>query len=113
MTNREALNYAVANLENEEVISKLNAMIEALDRKSANRKPTEKQIQNEGFKAQIVEYLTNCDGGKTVTEIQMAIPELNPTLVPNQRVSAIVRGLVEAGTLRKYVEKRKSYFAIA
>jgi len=114
MTNKEALNYAIANIDNEEVVAKLTKMVEALDRKAENRKPTEKQIQNEAFKAQIIEYLTGLDGeGKTVTEIQMAIPDLNPAQVPNQRASAIIRGLVEAGTLRKYVEKRKSYFAIA
>ena len=114
MTNKEALNYAVANLDNEEVVAKLEAMIAALERKAENRKPTSKQIENEDFKAQILEYLAqNADGKFTVTEIQNAIPALNPQIVPNQRASAIIRGLVEAGKVAKTVEKRKSYFAIA
>ena len=114
MTNKEALNYAVANLDNEEVIQKLEAMIAALERKAENRKPTSKQIENEAFKEMIVNFLKANEGQKfTVTEIQMAIPELNPQNVPNQRASAIIRGLVEKEILTKVVEKRKSYFAIA
>ena len=114
MTNRQALEYAIANLDNAEVVDKLKTMVVALDKKSANRKPTAQQEQNEKFKVMIMEYLQGLAGeGKTVTEIQNAIPELNPSQVTNQRVSAIIRTMVDAGQVQKYVEKRKSYFAVA
>lgn len=114
MTNKEALVFAKENITNEEVIQKLEAMIAALERKAENRKPTSKQIENEAFKEMIVNFLKANEGQKfTVTEIQMAIPELNPQNVPNQRASAIIRGLVEKEVLTKVIEKRKSYFAIA
>jgi len=113
MTNREALNYAVANIDNHEVIQKLEAMIVALDKKAQNRKPTKAQEENAKFKEMIVNFLTECGEAKTVTEIQLAIPDLNPAKVTNQRAGAIIRGLVDAGTLVRTVEKRKAYFGIA
>lgn len=114
MTNRQALEYAVANLDNAEVIAKLENMITALDKKAANRKPTKTQEENVKFKEMIVNFLTeNAGKGFTITEIQNAIPDLNPAKVTNQRAGAIVRGLVDAEIVTRTVEKRKAYFAIA
>lgn len=114
MTNRQALEYAVANIDNADVIAKLEAMITALDKKAANRKPTKAQEENVKFKEMIVNFLTdNAGQGFTVTEIQNAIPDLNPAKVTNQRAGAIIRGLVDAEIVTRTVEKRKAYFAIA
>lgn len=114
MTNRQALEYAVANIDNAEVIAKLEGMITALDKKAANRKPTKAQEENVKFKEMIVNFLTeNAGKGFTVTEIQNAIPALNPAQVTNQRAGAIIRGLVDAEIVTRTVEKRKAYFAIA
>lgn len=123
LTNRKALEYAICLINNDdsmcamydpdEVIAKLEAMITALDKKAQNRKPTAQQEQNEKFKEMIINFLTECGECKTVTEIQLAIPDLNPAQVTNQRAGAIIRELVKAGTLVRTVEKRKAYFGIA
>ena len=114
MTNKEALVFAKENIDNAEVIAKLENMIVALEKKAANRKPTKAQEENVKFKEMIVNFLTdNAGKGFTVTEIQNAIPDLNPAKVTNQRAGAIIRGLVDAEIVTRTVEKRKAYFAIA
>ena len=75
MTNRELF---TALLKIEEVkanplyVEKINALIEGIDRKNANRKPTAKQKENEGIKEEILTAL-DTGHGRTVSEI-MKIP---------------------------------------
>lgn len=114
MTQKIALNYVVENCElPEEVKAKIESMIVALEKKSAKsgeRKPTKTQVANEGFKAIIVD---NMEHGRlyTITEIAKEMPfgeELS-----NQRVSALVRQLKDAGIVVRTEEKRKAYFSLA
>lgn len=114
MTQKIALNYVIDNCElPEEVKAKIESMIVALEKKSAKsgeRKPTKTQVANEGFKAIIVD---NMEHGRlyTVTEIAKEMPfgeELS-----NQRVSALVRQLKDAGIVVRTEEKRKAYFSLA
>ena len=114
MTQKVALNYVIENCElPEEVKAKIESMIVALEKKSAKsgeRKPTKTQVANEGFKAIIVD---NMEHGRlyTITEIAKEMPfgeELS-----NQRVSALVRQLKDAGVVVRTEEKRKAYFSLA
>lgn len=114
MTQKVALNYVVENCElPEEVKAKIESMIASLEKKSAKsgeRKPTKTQIANEGFKSIIVD---NMEHGRlyTITEIAKEMPfgeELS-----NQRVSALVRQLKDAGIVVRTEEKRKAYFSLA
>lgn len=114
MTQKVALNYVIDNCElPEEVKAKIESMIVALEKKSAKsgeRKPTKTQVANEGFKAIIVD---NMEHGRlyTITEIAKEMPfgeELS-----NQRVSALVRQLKDAGVVVRTEEKRKAYFSLA
>lgn len=114
MTQKVALNYVVENCElPEEVKAKIESMIVALEKKSAKsgeRKPTKTQIANEVFKSIIVD---NMEHGRlyTITEIAKEMPfgeELS-----NQRVSALVRQLKDAGIVVRTEEKRKAYFSLA
>lgn len=114
MTQKVALNYVVENCElPEEVKAKIESMIVALEKKSAKsgeRKPTKTQIANEGFKSIIVDNMEH-DRLYTITEIAKEMPfgeELS-----NQRVSALVRQLKDAGIVVRTEEKRKAYFSLA
>jgi len=112
MTNVKALAYAIekGNFPTE-VTEKLTAIKTSFEKKSASKKPTANQEANEGFKATIIEVLTNAEKALTVTEIQTANAELGA--LSNQRVSALLRQLIDAGRVVKTIEKKKSYFAIA
>jgi len=85
--------------------------IEVLNRKSSNKKPTKTQVENEGYKNIIRSALTTADEGVTVTELQ----RLDDTLgtLSNQRVSALLRQMVEVGEVVKTIDKKKSYFSLA
>ena len=112
LTNRKALQYAIDNLDNEDIIAKLQGMVDALDRKAnAERKPTAKQIENEGLKEELVAFLTaNVGKGFTVTELIKSVDVLAEA--SNQKVSALLRQLKLDGKVESYTEKRKSYFRI-
>lgn len=83
--------------------------IELLNNKSANKKATKTQEENVEIKAVIKSVLTA--EGATVTEIQSKNEVLSN--LSNQRVSALLRQLVEAGEAVKTTDKKKSYFAAA
>lgn len=83
--------------------------IEVLERKTAGRKATATQEQNEGIKAVILETLGTVEKA-TVSELIKANDELRE--LSNQKVSALLRQLVEAGKVDKFVDKKKSYFSL-
>ena len=91
----------VAYLENE---------LALLDKKAQNKKATKTQEQNIGIKATILQVLATIGSG-TVTDIQNGNEELSA--LSNQKVSALVRQLVESGEVVKTVDKKKSIFSLA
>ena len=91
----------VAYLENE---------LALLDKKAQNKKATKTQEQNVGIKATILEVLATIGSG-TVTDIQNGNEELSA--LSNQKVSALVRQLVESGDVVKTTDKKKSIFSLA
>ena len=111
MTYVEALNIAIASVDNEEAVERLTALRDAtVKRNSAERKPTKVQEANEGIKAEILEFLA--DGGKhTVSEIMEGVASLNGA--SNQKAASLVRQLKDAGVLVREEIKRKAYFHLA
>ena len=91
----------VAYLENE---------LALLNKKAQNKKATKTQEQNVGIKATILEVLATIGSG-TVTEIQNGNAELSA--LSNQKVSALVRQLVESGEVVRTTDKKKSIFSLA
>ena len=91
----------VAYLENE---------LALLDKKAQNKKATKTQEQNVGITATILKVLATIGSG-TVTDIQNGNEELST--LSNQKVSALVRQLVESGEVVKTTDKKKSIFSLA
>ena len=91
----------VAYLENE---------LALLDKKAQNKKATKTQEQNKGIKTTILKVLATIGSG-TVTDIQNGNEELST--LSNQKVSALVRQLIESGEVVKTVDKKKSIFSLA
>ena len=96
--------------DNAEMVAFIDHEIELLDKKSFNKKATKTQEANVGIKSTILAVL---EGGKsmTVTEMQGASTELGK--LSNQKVSALVRQLVEAGKVVKTIDKKVSRFSLA
>ena len=112
MTQRDYFNEIIALArENDrmDIVTFAEGRIEALDKKSGSKKPTKTQEENISLKEEIVSVLTS--EGATVTEIQAKSDVLDS--LSNQRVSALLKQLVEAGRVVKTIDKKKSYFSIA
>lgn len=115
MTNAQALEIALEVLKETdtekytEVIEKLDKMLVQVNKKSsANRKPTATQLENEGLRAKIAEYLTNTGKRLTVSEMMKEIEGLEE--LSNQRVTSLATSLYKEGKIEREVEKRKAYF---
>jgi hypothetical protein len=100
----------VAN--NEEMVAFIDHEIELLERKSNSpKKPTKTQVENDGFKADIVAYLTGVDAPKTIKELQTEIPSISG--LTNQRITHMLTDLVKAETLTKEYVKKTPYYSVA
>jgi hypothetical protein len=110
MTNKKALMYVVENFAEmpTDVAEKINAMITSLDKKSANRKPTKVQEQNEKLKEVILETLT--DKGMTVSEVIASNKEFEG--LSNQKISALLNQMAKAEEIEKVTDKKKSLFKL-
>ena len=82
----------------------------------ADRKPTKTQVENEGFKASILEFLATCEAPVTIGEICKAIG-----IESNQKVSALVSQMLTIrkgevnpdGKVVRSEVKGKAHFALA
>lgn len=115
MTKRDYFNilrksYPVTAENYNDVIAFIDHEIELLERKnSAEKKPTATQKANADLKAAILESMVK-DRNYTITEMIKEFPALSE--LTNQKVSAMVRQLVEANLIEKIEDKRKSYFRL-
>ena len=113
MTKREMFT-EIRNIvaDNEEMVAFIDHEIELLERKSNSpKKPTKTQIENDGFKAEIVAYLTEVDTPKTIKELQAEIPSISD--LTNQRITHMLTDLVKAETLTKEYVKKTPYYSVA
>lgn len=84
--------------------------LDLLAKKNSSKKPTATQVANEGIKTAILNGLN--EGVKyTITDIMKSVPECAD--LTNQKVSAIVRQMVDEKTIERIEEKRKAYFVLA
>ena len=79
----------------------------------ANRKvaQTKNQKDNEVIKEVMLEILAGLDEAVTVTDFIKADERMAE--YSNQKVSALMKQLVDAGKITKATEKKKSYFKLA
>lgn len=98
--------------DNEEMVAFIDHEIELLERKSNSpKKPTKTQVENDGFKAEIVAYLTEVDTPKTIKELQAEIPSISG--LTNQRITHMLTNLVKAEILTKEYVKKTPYYSVA
>ena len=115
MTKKEIINLLIdvlmGNKEVEDVqifIDFLTHERELLERKSSNSGQTKTQKENEILKEKIVETLKELNKFSTITEIQENNTELAD--LSNQKISALLKQLVDTNIIEKVIEKKKAYF---
>ena len=112
MTNAKALAYVKANFElPEDVAEKIDNMITSLQKKSANRKPTNAQKKTIELMPIMLEVLT--DEGATVSEIQARDERISLNAgVSNQKATSVLKCLVASGKVVSYREGKKSLYRL-
>lgn len=96
--------------ENAMLVEFIDHEVELLSKKnSAEKKPTAQQVANAGIATAIIEGMEP-NRLYTVTEVIKSIPQCAD--LTNQRVSALLRQLVEAGKVKRTEDKRKAYFQV-
>lgn len=118
MTYVEALTIAIDTMNslespNKEAIDRLIALKESTEKRNNSKSKAEvaKQSANDDLKNVIVEVLTNCTDPVTITEMLALDERFNGLKV--QKISPLMRKLLEEGKIKREEMKHKAYFSIA
>ena len=99
--------------EDAELVEFINHEIELLDKKNtAERKPTAKQVENAGFKADILAWMEP-DTKYLSADVAKGVPSIIAAGISPNRVTAMLTQLVNDGTVIRTEDKRKSYYSLA
>lgn len=98
------------DITSQDIINFVNHEIELLDRKHSKTSQTKTQKENELIKESIVKVLTKIDRPVTITELQNESVEME--VYSNQKLSALLKQLVQSGIVTKTIDKKKSYFSV-
>ena len=111
MTYAQALEIAINVVVDETAKEKLEALKSQLAKRGSSKTPTKTQKENEVIMERIVDALADIGEPTTVTGlIGHGIEGFELT---NQKVSALLRKLVEAKKVTKTIEGKKAMFCIA
>ena len=94
--------------ENADLVAFIDHEIELLQKKSGSKKPTATQVANEGLKDTIVSILEA--GEMTASEVLNATDEFKG--LSNQKISALLKQLVDEGRVAKSTDGKKSLFSV-
>lgn len=115
MTKKETINLLIDVLNGTKEVEDMQIFVdflvherELLEKKSSNSGQTKTQKENETIKEKIVETLKGLDKYATITEIQEANAELGE--YSNQKISALLKQLVDNKEIDKMIDKKKAYF---
>jgi len=87
--------------------------LELLAKKNtAERKPTAKQVENEGFAAAILDWMEP-DTLYSVAEIAKSCPILVEHGITSARVTPMLTKLKDAGKVIRTEDKRKAFYSLA
>lgn len=118
ITKREVVEMMLADsniASNEVYVAYLKNELELLKKKSENKKATKNQTENVEIKEVIIEVLGRMGKGRA-GEIQLAVQATDKekyATLTNQRTSAILKQMIDEGTVVKTVDKKVSTFSLA
>lgn len=118
ITKKEMFAMVAKVVENSEVANKAEMLefiaheVELLEKKNSKTGQTKTQKENEVLMAQLLEALAEFDKPVTVSEFMKESSHEVATL-SNQKLSALLKKLVDSEKVIKTVEKKKSFFSLA
>ena len=111
MTKKEMFNLiANAMKENDDVVAFCNHEIELLEKKASKSGQTKTQKENAILIESVFSSLATVGKPVTITELQTEVAEMSN--YSNQKLSALLKKLVDCGRVVKTTDKKKSYFSI-
>jgi hypothetical protein len=97
--------------DNAEMVAFIDHEIELLNKKSGSpRKPTKAQVENEGFKADILTALSEADNMVTIKELCGICPSIAE--LSNQRITHLLTDLRKDGKVARTYVKKVAYFSL-
>lgn len=112
MTKKDIVNMMLADeaiKANQIYVDFLAHELELLNKKATTKKSTKDSEANETIKVKILDVLATMDSG-TVSDIQKKDADLSA--LSNQKVSSMLKSLVEDGQVEKTTDKKKSKFSL-
>jgi len=113
VTKRDNLNELldiVTELKNEKLVNFINHELELLDRRASRNTLTKVQKENLELIEKIYNELIDLAKPVTISELQEANPEIGK--LSNQKVSALLKKLVDSERVVKVSQKGKTYFSV-
>jgi TusA-related sulfurtransferase len=106
----KALKGEAVDFSTDDLVKFLEGRLEVLANKSGSRKPTKVQVENESAKGKILEVLST-DEGMKVADILKVVDFSDFSFEPtSQKVSALLKQMVDNGSVVKTVDKKVSLF---
>lgn len=99
------------NLGNEGLVEFAKHEIELLDKKAQSKGTGKNAKEQEIVMNEVIEALATVGRAVTITELQKEVDTM--AKYSNQKLSAMLKKLVDNGEVAKVVDKKKSYFKIA
>ena len=97
--------------DNAEMVAFIDHEIDLLNKKSSSsRKPTKTQMENEGYKADILSALADADKAITIKELCVICPTIAE--LTNQRITHMLTDLRKDGKVARTYVKKIAYFAL-
>lgn len=111
MTKRDYFNELKGLVANRtDLVDFIDHELELLDRKSSKSSQTKTQKENETIKEKIIVALKEINRPVTVDELRAN--DVNMGEYSNQKLSALLKQLVDTNVVVKTIDKKKSYFSI-
>lgn len=117
MTQKEMFDYiAKVNADNELIVNFCEERKAVLERKSSSKTETKTQKENNELIEVIVETLAELGKAVRISELQDANEKLQfdseGKPITNQKMSALLKKLVDTNRVNKVMEKRVAYFSL-
>lgn len=107
LTNKELFEMVKAELTSPELVAFIDSRIALIDKKAAAPRKKQVNAANEAVKPAILEALA-ANGPMRATDLAKAVG-----LETSQKVTGIVRSMIDAGQVERFTEKRVTYYKVA
>ena len=94
----------------QDLVEFIDHELELLNKKSSSKGQSKTQKENEEIKVKIINALTEIARPVTITELQENNEEM--AIYSNQKLSALLKQLVDTQQVAKVIDKKKSYFSV-